>query len=527
MRRKTHQQAIAETGYKAPLDDLSSAIAELELIEDALAGLLKEIGNDSLVLSQNDCVQLAEMATKCVGITKRVCYEHKQLAVEYKNTCDPRVAQKRWINTLTENNQQIGNDLIDDIEVFLDKTVAAQNGRRRRGDGHHRVWLWKNMFDVFIQDGNLLHDLTLLEPDMFDYIVYKVKEYMEIHGGKLYYDLESRKLERGNRSKLPIPHVVFMNFFMKRTNVPPIVVGALFGMHRTAVTRQCEFMDGVLEAVLPTATTVRNSLKAIKTSEEYLKFTGGGILIDGTLVTAPKSNDKDNTETSGYSGKHKTYGFNLGTMVTLTRLILQIFTGPGNRHDYGLLKDNLPNFGLLNMSKEFNSGAESGGDDDNAKDAEPTRTASKEINIEEDKVLDQVEIYGDKAYAGMKKDFSRINSRVMHKGKNKKSLKEIKEAFRTGDDTKKAEALGLTPKQYAENKEMSSVRSRVKHTIGSLKRWGVLRGPFYGTASELKQQAEIISGVVNLETLWADVEKDEAPLLAMLAKKRAKYTKSR
>ena len=115
----------------------------------------------------------------------------------------------------------------------------------------------------------------------------------------------------------------------------------------------------------------------------------------------------------------------------------------------------------------------------------------------------------------------------MHKGKNKKPLKEIKEAFKTGDDAKKAEALGLTPEQFAENQEISSVRASVEHAIGSLKRWRALCGPFQGTASELKQQAEIISGVVNLGTLWADVEKDEAPLLAMLAKKRAKYTKSR
>ena len=91
----------------------------------------------------------------------------------------------------------------------------------------------KEYLDEYIQNDKLLHALTLLKPEMFEYIVYKVEEYIEAHGGKLYYDCENRKSDPGNRSKLPIRYEVFIDFFRKRTNDVPEVVGALFGMYRT------------------------------------------------------------------------------------------------------------------------------------------------------------------------------------------------------------------------------------------------------------------------------------------------------
>ena len=52
----------------------------------------------------------------------------------------------------------------------------------------------------------------------------------------------------------------------------------------------------------------------------------------------------------------------------------------------------------------------------------------------------------------MKKDFRYIKSKVVHKGKNKKLSKEIKD-FKSSAGTKAAEAPGLTPKQHAEDKK--------------------------------------------------------------------------
>ena len=200
--------------------------------------------------------------------------------------------------------------LADYLEIRIDQTVAAQSGRNVRGDGHHRVWLRKEYLDEYIQNDKLLHALTLLKPEMFEYTVYMVEEYIEAHGGKLYHDCENRKSDPGNRSKLPIRYEVFIDFFRKRTNDVPEVVGALFGMYRTTVERQGEFLDHVLERILPGKRDMGKRLKAIETSEEFLEFTGGRIMHDGTVTPALDSTNPANPETSGYSGKHKMPGFN-------------------------------------------------------------------------------------------------------------------------------------------------------------------------------------------------------------------------
>ena len=402
-----------------------------------------------------------------------------------------------------EGDVRVGNAHIDSIEKRLDKAVAAQNGRNVRGDGHHMVWMRMDLMDEYIQDDGLLHDLTLLKPMMFEYIVYKVEQYMERDGGKLYYDLKVRSTDSGNRSKLKMRYIVFMAFFTKRMNALPVATGALFGMHRTTADRQIDFMDKVLETVLPGVTAMGKRLRAIESSEEFIKFTKGILMHDGTLTRAHDSKDTDNEETSGFSGKHHASGFN--TVLTCTGtglLVAQSKTVPGNQHDFRVMKENPIDLGLFHMN------------------GEPE-------NEESAKVMEKVENIVDKGFAGMDKHFTHIKSVIPHKGKDVKSPKEIREAYKSKDKGAIASALGLTPEQYDENRANSSRRSLIERSIGSLKRWAILVGVFRGTASDLNRQFEILSGITNLEILWSEIEQNEAPLLAMLAKKRAAYTKKR
>ena len=392
---------------------------------------------------------------------------------------------------------------VNALETALDVTVAAQNRRDIRGDGRDKVWLRMDMVDEYIQDDNLLKTLTGLEPIEFEYTVHLVKEYMEAHGGKLYYNLKIRGSDPGNRSKLKIRYIVFMNFFIKRTNVTLAVAGALFGLHRSNVGRQCRFMDNILKKVLPGATNIKKRLQAIKKSEEFIEFAQRVIMNDGTVTTAPRSHDADNMETSGYSGKHHTPGFNTVLTCIGTGLLADISkTVPGNQHDFRVIKENPVDLGLWHMN-------------------------GKPENKESARVMNAVTVLDDRGFEGMKRHFKYIKSRTPYKGKNKKSAKEIKAAFHTRDDNIIAAALGLTPEQHAENKSISSERSLIERMIGRLKRWNILVGPFRGTASELNLQFEIITGVVNLGILWPEIQRDHGPLLTMLAKKRARYAKRR
>lgn len=400
--------------------------------------------------------------------------------------------------------QQSGlNVRVDALETALDVTVAAQNRRDVRGDGHDKVWLRMDMVDECIQNDNLLKTLTGLEPLEFEYTVHLVTEYIEAHGGKLYYNLKMRGSDPGNRSKLKIRYIVFMNFFIKRTNVTRAVAGALFGMHESNVGRQCRFMDNILKKVLPGASNMKKRLQAITNSDEFLEFTKGIIMNDGTVTTAPRSHDADNMETSGYSGKHHTPGFNTVLTCVGTGVFADIsMTVPGNQHDFRVIKENLVDLGLWHMK-------------------------GKPRNEESARVMNVTVVIDDSGFEGLKSRFKYIKSRTPHKGKNKKSAKEIKAAFHTRDDTIIAAALGLTPEQYAENKSNSSKRSLMERMIGRLKRWNNVVGPFLGTASELNLQFEIITGVVNMGILWHEIQRDHGPLLAMLAKRRAGYVKRR
>ena len=389
--------------------------------------------------------------------------------------------------------------LADYLEVRIDQTVAAQNGRNVRGDGHHRVWLRKEFLDEYIQNDKKLHALTLLKPMMFEYIVYKAEEYIEAHGGKLYYDCENRKSDPGNRSKLPIRYEVFIAFYKKRTNDPPEVVGALFGMDRTTVERQSEYLDHVLEQVVPGTGAMGKRLRAIETSEEYLKFTGGKIMHDGTITQALDSTDPANLETSGYSGKRKMPGFNdVFSCIYNGILVAQTGNYPGNWHDMRVFTSNLPDLGLFNMRE-------------------------KPRNEEAAEVMRVMVNYMDKGFEGIKNYCEHINAEIPAKGKNKKSPKELQEAYRSGDKKAIAEALGLSVEQHDKNREISSERSIIERMIGRLKRWKILSGVYRGTASSLTQQYEILSGVVNLEILWPEIEQKEGPLLAMLAARRERH----
>ena len=82
-----------------------------------------------------------------------------------------------------------------------------------------------------------------------------------------------------------------------------------------------------------------------------LHFTTRKIILDGTLITAPKSNNKDNPETSGYSDTIKDSGFNTLAARNEDGVLAYISgTYSGNHHDYSILKGNTIDLGLYSMA---------------------------------------------------------------------------------------------------------------------------------------------------------------------------------
>ena len=138
-----------------------------------------------------------------------------------------------------------------------------------------------------------------------------------------------------------------MVMFQKRTNLRPNIVGRIFGVHRTTVKRQAQAVDTALENVLPTAPAMAERLRMIKDTEEFVKFTGGAFMQDGTLTPALDFRDADNPETSGFSGKHHQAGFSSLVMAAKTEVIFDVTKpAPVNQHDITICRNNPVDFGL-------------------------------------------------------------------------------------------------------------------------------------------------------------------------------------
>ena len=239
-------------------------------------------------------------------------------------------------------------------------------------------------------------------------------------------------------------------------------------------------MEQILSGVMPTISNVQGFIRQITSYEEFFKF-ARTIMLDGTLITAHMSNDKDNPETSGYSGKIKDSGFNtLAACNEDSLLVYMSGTHSGNHHDYSILKENPIDLELYSMAGGPNTSAE---------------------------LMQTILAYMDRGFIGVEKDYPDIAARVPYRGKDKKRSQEIKAAYNTKDDKTIAYALGLTVQQYRYNKEISSVRSLVERIFANLKKYGALSGLHIGTASELNQTFDVIGGIHNLEIMLKNPDK--------------------
>ena len=144
---------------------------------------------------------------------------------------------------------------------------------------------------------------------------------------------------------------------------------------------------------MPTISNVQDFLCHITSNEGFFKF-ARKIMLDGTLITAPKSNDKDNPETSGYLSKIKNSGFN--TLAACNEdgvLAYMSGTYSGNHHDYSILKECMIDLGLYSMAGGPNTSAE---------------------------LMQKILPYAVRGFIGVEKDYPDIAARVPYRGKDKK-----------------------------------------------------------------------------------------------------------
>ena len=83
----------------------------------------------------------------------------------------------------------------------------------------------------------------------------------------------------------------------------------------------------------------------------------------------------------------------------------------------------------------------------------------------------------------------------------------------------------LTTKKKAENTRISRERVVVEHAIGRLKNYAILRDPFRGTLGEYNRQINIVSGLVNRNLLYDDLQAGRGAFGKLMARRRKKRLK--
>ena len=64
----------------------------------------------------------------------------------------------------------------------------------------------------------------------------------------------------------------------------------------------------------------------------------------------------------------------------------------------------------------------------------------------------------------------------------------------------------LSQKDLDHNREVAQVRYMVEVAVGRIKQYGVMSGPYRGTPEQYDKDTNILTGLVNLKTLWPHVK---------------------
>ena len=375
---------------------------------------------------------------------------------------------------------------IDQLKAILQVITSEQNTTYRvygpKQDVHTARLI---ALDDIIDDPRRLHAVTLCTVEQFDYILHRYTAYVKKHGDTtLFWDDDGRASDPGNRSKIYMRHALLLSLMHKKGGHTQSELGAIFGIDQSNINRSLSISNKILAEVLPTARKMTEKIKEAETLEDVEKIISPDpdtgkitVVVDGTHVPIDRSKDKDQRK-ADYSGKKKAFTLNTNVMTDTRKRMMWIGkTAPGSTHDLTLLKEDPPDLGIL------------------------TQTMSSADTLENDKPV----VYFDKGYQGISKLYPGADTKQPIKRRRNSDKK-------TG---------GLTPEELAYNKEISSVRIVVEHSIGMLKRYRIITRPYCGTAEELNDEINIISGLVNLAIDWDRIKSENKLLMQELARRRA------
>ena len=319
----------------------------------------------------------------------------------------------------------------------------------------HRLEFLENI----INDPKMLHTMTGIKPDQFKHVYDLFVKKSQHADAPLF--VEDKYADPGNRCKLHRRHVVLLTLIRLKTNIHQAGLGAMFGVDQSTVSRYLKFSINILlESLATTTVKIMQRIQKCTTIKELKKIIPGLILITDATHTR-KHRPGDGTSRKGaYSGKKKDFTFNTTIIVNRMGLVLHIGKScPGSTHDITMLKNELLDFGRWNKLLY-----------------DPNTPKNKRFII-----------YLDLGYLGIQKWLLGATIIIPYK--------------------KKPNSGGLTEEESQVNKENSRKRIPVEHTIGRIKQWDIMQGPYDGTAEQLNKEMNLAAAFENLKLLWDPVLK--------------------
>ena len=170
----------------------------------------------------------------------------------------PHILDRRnHISYNTLDMSWIGGDAISD----RNRNTTLRTKNRTCGPAWDEHILVLANLDKIIQNPKNLYS-TLLDPELFDYLCVKFAERLaELGLHRLFWDDDNRSSDSGTRSKLYIRHAILLSLFHKKTANAECVMGTIFGIDQSTVSRYLKVVNEVLAEILPTS---RNLTKIIR-----------------------------------------------------------------------------------------------------------------------------------------------------------------------------------------------------------------------------------------------------------------------
>ena len=387
-----------------------------------------------------------------------------------------REAEKRRLQSEARRREAEKSKLAEQLrsERALWSSEATD---RRLTHGDARLMHRLEVLDDILGREDSLHAFTGMSKERFGTLTAEFgEEIARLRGTPLFKDDPRHRKRAGNRCRLHMRHALLLSLAQKRAHAPQEVLAGVFGIDQAAISRQLKLCDRVLEKILPTGKTIHAGIAECKTDRERREFIpgpgGGTIIIDGTRSQHVRPKDKKRKE-GMYSGKIKRHSVN--TLITSNGMGVVI----------GVSKTIPGKLGDLRMAPHLGK-------------AFPSLLSKGTIKAYRIRALT------DGGFLGFNKMFPGAEWIRPHRKPPKKEL---------------------TKKKKAENKKISRERVVVEHAIGRLKNYAILRDPFRGTLGEYNRQINIVSGLVNRNLLYDDLQAGRGAFGKLMARRRKKRLK--